>query len=228
MARQTILIDADDTLWENNVFFQRSIDGFITRIEPLGYTRDYIRHILDETESQNIRQHGYGIHSFHRSLHDTYHRLAGSLVQQGLVEEITELAAELEREPPKILAGVPETLSYLASRHRLILVTKGHVAEQAAKVERSGLQTHFDAIEIVAEKDCEIYERIIGQFHVVKSHGWMIGNSPRSDINPALKAGLNAVFVPHPCTWEKEHTVIETGAGRLLIVQRFQDLRDHF
>jgi putative hydrolase of the HAD superfamily len=228
VARQTILIDADDTLWENNVFFQRTIEGFIARIEPLGYTRDYIRHILNQTEGHNIRQHGYGIHSFRRSLHDTYARLAGSLVQQGLVEEITELAAELEREPPKIFEGVPETLSYLASRHRLILVTKGHVAEQAAKVERSGLQAHFDAIEIVAEKDRETYERIIGQFYVVKSHGWMIGNSPRSDINPALKAGLNAVFVPHPRTWEMEHVAIETGAGRLLIVQRFQDLRSHF
>jgi putative hydrolase of the HAD superfamily len=228
VARQTILIDADDTLWENNVFFQRTIEGFIARVEPLGYTRDYIRHILNETEGHNIRQHGYGIHSFRRSLHETYARLAGSLLRQGLVDEITELAAELEREPPKILPGVPETLSYLASRHRLILVTKGHVAEQAAKVERSGLQTHFDAIEIVAEKDHQTYERIIGQFHVVKSHGWMIGNSPRSDINPALKAGLNAVFVPHPRTWEMEHVAIESGMGRLLIVQRFQDLRSHF
>lgn len=228
MARQTILIDADDTLWENNVFFQRTIEGFITRIEPLGYTREYIRSILNETETHNIRQHGYGVHSFHRSLHDTYARLAGSLAQQGLVEEITELAEELRREPPKILIGVPETLSYLSSRHRLILVTKGHVAEQAAKVERSGLQTHFDAIEIVAEKNRETYERIIAQFHVVKSHGWMVGNSPRSDINPALKAGLNAIFVPHPRTWEMEHTAVETGMGRLLIIQRFQDLRSHF
>ena len=228
MARQTILIDADDTLWENNVFFQRTIEGFIARIEPLGYTREYIRHILNETEGHNIRQHGYGIHSFRRSLHETYARLAGSLMRQALAEEITELALELEREPPRLLEGVPETLSYLSSRHRLILVTKGHVAEQAAKVERSGLQTHFDAIEIVSEKDCETYQRIIGQFNVVKSHGWMVGNSPRSDVNPALKAGLNAVFIPHPQTWEMEHVPIETGAGRLLVIQRFSGFARSF
>jgi len=145
-----------------------------------------------------------------------------------MVQRIDQMAADLEGTPPHILDGVPETLAYLADRHRLILLTKGEPAEQAAKVERSGLQTYFDAIEIVVEKNSEVYVQIIEQFKIVKSHGWMVGNSPRSDINPALQVGLNAVFIPHSNTWELEKTAVESGTGKLVILSQFRDLRQHF
>jgi len=228
MARHTLLIDADDTLWENNIFFEKTIDDFVTRLEHLGYTREYIRHILNETERRNIRQHGYGVRSFRRSLEDTYLKLAGNSARREMVKDIEQMAHELERTPPHILDGVPETLAYLAKHHRLILLTKGEPAEQAAKVERSGLQTYFDAIEIVLEKESETYGRMIEQFKIVKSHGWMVGNSPRSDINPALQSGLNAVFIPHSATWELEKSELESGTGRLLILAAFRELRTHF
>ncbi len=228
MARLTILIDADDTLWENNVFFEQTIEEFITQLECLGYTREYIRHILNETERRNIRQHGYGVRSFRRSLEETYLKLAGNMARRQMVQQIEQMAVELERTPPQILDGVPETLAYLAERHRLILLSKGEPAEQAGKVERSGLQTFFDAIEIVLEKDQAAYERVVHQFRIVKSHGWMIGNSPRSDINPALRAGLNAVFIPHSATWELEHSELESGTGKLLVIASFRELRNHF
>lgn len=228
MALETLLIDADDTLWDNNIFFEKTIDEFVSQLEHLGYTREYIRHILNETERRNIRQHGYGVRSFRRSLEETYLKLAGNSARRELVLQIEKMAAELEATPPQILEGVPETLAYLADNHRLILLTKGEAAEQAAKVERSGLQTYFEAIEIVLEKDAGTYERMVEQFKIVKSHGWMVGNSPRSDINPALQAGLNAVFIPHPATWELEKTEVESGGGKLLILSEFRELRAHF
>ncbi|MBZ5503664.1 MAG: HAD family hydrolase [Acidobacteriia bacterium] len=228
MARQTLLIDADDTLWENNVFFQKTIDNFVTQLEHLGYTREYVRHILNETERRNIRQHGYGVRSFGRSLEETYLKLAGNSARNEVVQEIEGMVRELESTPPHILDGVPETLAYLSRHHRLILLTKGEPAEQAAKVERSGLQSYFDAIEIVIEKESETYGRMIDQFKIVKSHGWMIGNSPRSDINPALQSGLNAVFIPHSATWELEKAELESGNGKLLILAAFRELRTHF
>ena len=228
MARQTLLIDADDTLWENNVFFEKTIDDFVSRLEHLGYTRDYIRHILNETERRNIRQHGYGVRSFGRSLEETYLKLSGNSARREIVTEIKQFVGELESTPPQILEGVPETLAYLGKRHRLILLTKGESAEQAGKVERSGLQSYFDAIEIVMEKNSDTYGRMVEEFHIVKTHGWMVGNSPRSDINPALQCGLNAVFIPHPNTWHLEHAELESGAGRLLILAAFRELRTHF
>ena len=83
-------------------------------------------------------------------------------------------------------------------------------------------------IEIVAEKDAATYRGLVNKHHVVKSHGWMIGNSPRSDINPALQAGLNAVFVPHPATWVLEHEELQSGTGKLVIIAQFRDLLEHF
>src|ERR1700736_2559231 len=228
MARQTLLIDADDTLWENNIFFEQTIEGFLTRLEPLGFMRDYIRRILNETERRNIRQHGYGVRSFRRSLEDTYMKLAGTLAQREIVQEIERMVVELESTPPQILDGVPEPLAYLAERHRLILLTKGEPAEQAAKVERSGLQKFFDCIEIVPEKESATYEQVIRRFRVVKSHCWMVGNSPRSDINPALQVGVNAVFIPHAATWEIEKAELESGTGKLLVLSSFRELRSHF
>jgi putative hydrolase of the HAD superfamily len=228
MPRHTLLVDADDTLWENNIFFEKTIDHFVAQLEHLGYTLEYVRHILNETERRNIRQHGYGVRSFRRSLEDTYMKLAGNAARREIMMEIERITVELENTPPHIMEGVPETLAYLSKRHRLILLTKGEQAEQAAKVERSGLLSYFDAIEIVLEKEASTYERMIEQFKIVKSQGWMVGNSPRSDINPALQAGLNAVFIPHSATWELEKSEIESGAGKLLILSGFQDMRAHF
>ena len=146
MRRHTLLIDADDTLWENNVFFEKLIEDFISLVEPCGYTRSYIRHVLNETERKNIRQYGYGARSFGRSLEETYIKLAEQMAKREILAQIHGRVIELERTPPKILDGVPETLAYLTERHRLILFTKGEPAEQAAKVERSGLQGFFEFI----------------------------------------------------------------------------------
>jgi putative hydrolase of the HAD superfamily len=228
MARQTLLIDADDTLWENNVFFEQTIESFISLLEPFGFSRDYVRRILNVTERKNIRQHGYGVRSFGRSLEETYLKLAGNMARRETLGEVAGLVEGLERIPPRILDGVPETLAYLAERHRLILFTKGEAAEQAGKVERSGLQNFFEAIEITQEKDVSAFLRVVEQFRIVKSSAWMVGNSPRSDVNPAIEAGLNAVFIPRAATWQLEQAEVRNGTGKLLILTHFRELRQHF
>lgn len=228
MKRQTFLVDADDTLWENNVLFEQAITDFIARMEPLGYSPAYVRRILNEIEKRNIRQHGYGVGSFRRSLEETYRRLAGELAHSDERAWIRERAREIEHTPPRILEGVPETLAFLARRHRLILFTKGEPVEQGAKIERSGLVSYFEAVEIAPEKDAENYERVVNRHKVVKQNAWMVGNSPKSDVNPALEAGLNVVFIPHRMTWELEHAELVSGLGRMLLLTSFRDLRLHF
>jgi len=224
----TLLINADDTLWESNIFFEKTLERFFSLVEPFGYARAYARHILNETERLNIRQHGYGVRTFGRTLEQSYIKLAGGLAQRSALEHVNAMVAELESSPPRVLDGVPETLAYLSERHRMILFTKGEAAEQAAKVERSGLQGFFDSIEIVPGKTVAVYQRLIDKHHVVKSHGWLVGSSPRTDINFALQAGLNAAFVPHPSSYEMENEEIQSGTGKLLIVSTFRGLRDHF
>ncbi len=125
MRRHTLLIDADDTLWENNVFFEKLIEDFISLVESCGYTRAYIRHILNETERKNIRQYGYGVRCFGRSLEETYMKLAEQMANSETVATIKQRVLELERTPPKIMDGVPETLAYPDRAAPLILFSKG-------------------------------------------------------------------------------------------------------
>jgi putative hydrolase of the HAD superfamily len=110
------------------------------------------------------------------------------------------------------------------------MVTKGAQEEQSGKIERSGLKEHFAATEIVAEKNPEAYDALVEKHSLVRDSTWMIGNSPRSDVNPALAAGLHAVFVPHGDTWILEHEEVNAAPPpqRLLIVGRFAELREHF
>jgi len=128
----------------------------------------------------------------------------------------------------EVIDGVAETLEYLAGRHDLTLFTKGHSDEQRLKMDRSGLGRYFQHLAIVKEKDTPAYRRLVAERGMDPAATWMIGNSPKSDVNPALEAGLNAVFVPHAHTWVLEKQDIVPGAGRLLVVDRFGDLRSHF
>ena len=227
---QNLLIDADDTLWENNVYFERAIANFISFLNHHEYTPDQVREVLWEVERENIRQHGYGMHSFARALVNCFEQLSVEPLTPALHETIHGIAFAIAEHPMEILPEVPETLAELAQRHRLFLLTKGDVTEQTGKLERSGLKQHFVAAEVVTEKDAPTYSAVVKKYALAREQTWMIGNSPRSDINPALEAGLHAVFVPHHNTWELERGEVlpEVGNGRLLQVPSFGKLREWF
>ena len=227
---QTLLIDADDTLWENNIYFERAIVKFISFLNHQEYTPEQVRLVLNDVERDSIVKHGYGLHSFAQSLVTTFEKLSIDPVTPELHQRIHSFAHQIADHPVEIIAGVPETLAYLNQRHHLILMTKGHPTEQAGKVERSGLKEYFSAVEIVAEKDEATYRSAVAKYGLEPDLTWMVGNSPKSDINPALSAGLHAVFVPHDNTWILEHEELSIAppAQQLLVVERFCDLREHF
>jgi len=227
---QTLLIDADDTLWENNIYFERAIVRFISFLNHHEFSPEQVREVLNDVERECIVKHGYGLHSFAHALVDTFERLSVRPVTPELDAQIHGFAHGVADHPIELLPEVSETLQHLSTRHRLILVTKGAIAEQTGKIERSGLKQYFAATEIVAEKDSAVYEALIEKHELDRESTWMIGNSPKSDINPALATGLHAVFVPHGNTWILEHEEVDaaTPPQRLLIVGRFAELREHF
>ena len=128
----------------------------------------------------------------------------------------------------EVIEGVADTLAYLAPRHDLTLFTKGHPDEQRLKIDRSGLGRWFAHTAVVKEKDAPAYHRLVSERAMAPRYTWMIGNSPKSDVNPALEAGLNAVFVPHAHTWVLEKQEIVPGRGQLLVLASFVELRRHF
>jgi len=227
---QNFLIDADDTLWENNIYFERAIARFISFLNLHEFSPEQVREVLNDVERECIVKHGYGLHSFAHSLVETFERLSVEPVTPELHKTINSFAQTIAEHPIETLPGVPETLQYLAERHHLILLTKGHLAEQSSKVERSGLKRYFSVVEIVAEKETSTYTSITAKYGLTSDSTWMIGNSPKSDINPALAAGMNAVFVPHGDTWILEHEEVNPApeGQKLLIVGHFAELREHF
>ncbi len=157
--RYHLLLDADDTLWENNIYFEQAIHAFLTFLNHSRLSREQVRAVLDEVE----RGMGYGSVNFTRSLVETYRRLAEKDLQDADVQQVRQLGERIRAQPIQLLAGVQETLEYLSPRHDLLLLTKGEAHEQRLKIERSGLEAFFRRVVIVPEKDVATYHRIIGE-----------------------------------------------------------------
>ena len=229
-AGQTLLIDADDTLWENNVYFERAIAGFISYLDHHTYSPAEVREALNEQEHATIAAHGYGLTSFTRSLVAVYEKLSTGPMTEHNIKRVRSFARSVSEQEIELLPDVAETLAELATRHRLILMTKGDKAEQADKLARSGLAGHFSAVEIVAEKDTATYKAVMERNELAPHTTWMIGNSIKSDINPALAAGLHAVFLFHKDTWVLEHAALNAApvGQRLLELDSFVLLKSMF
>jgi putative hydrolase of the HAD superfamily len=224
-----LIFDADDTLWENNIYFESAFDDFVEFLAHSSLTAPQVRDVLNEIELVNSKIHGYGSRNFGRNLQQAYQHLAEREIRPDDLEHVMSLAERILGQPIELIEGVEETLEELSQRHQLALFTKGHPDEQRMKVDRSGLGRHFSYTGIVKEKDSPAYLRLIEENRFPVEHSWMIGNSPKSDINPALEAGLGAVLVPHARTWVLEHQELRAPAGaRFLRIEQFTDLKNHF
>lgn len=227
LVRQALIVDADDTLWENNIYFERAFDRFCEFLNHSHLTPEQVRAVLDEIEIANNKVHGYGSANFARNLAECYRHLAERAVSADEIDTILALAEEIMHQSIELLPGVEQTLAYLSDRHDLTLFTKGNPQEQKLKIDRSGLGVYFGHTAIVKEKNAASYSLLVEERKLEKARTWMIGNSPKSDINPALEAGLNAVFIPHQHTWRLEHEEVRQSP-KLIRIERFGQLREHF
>ncbi len=227
--RQTMLIDADDTLWHNNIYFERTTETFIDYLKHSTLSRIEIRQVIMEIERSNAKSKGYGAQSYAGNLVEAYRRLAERRIDQRELDDVVNFGMSILEADIELLHGVSETLEELSGRHELVLFTKGNPDEQRSKIERSGLGQHFGHVGIVPEKDVRAYVDVIATVGAVTDRTWMVGNSPRSDINPAFGAGLNAVFIPYEATWELEIEEIAAPEGRTFLqLERFDELTRHF
>lgn len=227
-SRQHLIIDADDTLWENNRYFEEAIDEFIAYLNHSTLSPAEVRAVFDEIEIANVATHGYGAVSFTHSLRACYEHLAERQIAADDLAVVLDFGERILRQEMAVMPGVAETLRVLAGRHDLVLFTKGHPEEQRLKIDRSGLEPAFSRAVIVTEKHEDAYRALVADLSFDPVRTWMIGNSPKSDINPALAAGLNAVYIPHNRTWRLEHQEMADGGGKLLVLERFSELIDYF
>ncbi|MFC7329642.1 HAD family hydrolase [Marinactinospora rubrisoli] len=229
MPRHNLIFDADDTLWENNVLFERAKEAFVESVVRSGTARARVLAVLEEVERETVATIGYGVDGFEHSLTVCLTRLRPDPPLGDADRAVLrEMCAPIRSHTLEIIKGVPETLRSLADRHALFLLTKGNLAEQQGKIDRSGLAPLFTGVGIVPEKNPAAYHGFCERHGLNPADTWMIGNSPRSDVRPALAAGLGAVLVPHPMTWSLEHAELPEGHQRFRTIDPFARLAEVF
>ena len=223
--KPTLIVDADDTLWENNVYYEQCIAAFADLMVAQAFGWEEAERAVEAVERERIPQ-VYAPEEFARSLVIAYQRLCANHDRpaEGEVSDaVWEIGQAVMGYPIVLLDGVAETLARLSGRCRLLLLTKGDREAQEDKLVRSGLGHLFDGVHIVPEKDAEVIRGLLAQYGLEPERTWMVGNSPRSDINPALEAGIGAIYVPHPNTWRLETEEIG-GMEQVIVLKCFREL----
>jgi len=214
---ELVAFDGDDTLWHNESIFSMTQERFRELMQP------YVgEHDLDErlfaTEMRNLRLFGYGVKSFTLSMIETAIELSDASVTADEIASIIHAGRSMLEHPVELLEGAEAAIEAVSARHPVMLITKGDLFDQESKLARSGLGDRFGAVEIVAEKDERAYARILERRGVDPDAFVMVGNSARSDVQPALSLGAYAVHVPYPLTWPHE----QIDEGELQAHERYR------
>ena len=205
--------DADDTLWQNEHFFQLTEKSFTELLADHGDSHHVSARLL-EAERRNLKLYGFGAKGFTLSMIETALEVTDGTVPQSVIGKILALGRAMLDFPIETLPEVHETLAALAGRYRIILITKGDLFDQERKLAQSGLGDFFDAVEIVSDKTPSVYGRIFSCHADGPSRAMMVGNSLKSDVIPALEAGAWGVHVPHELTWELDRASAPEGHPR--------------
>jgi len=228
--KPTLIVDADDTLWENNIYYEQCIAALTELMVDQGYGQEETARTVEAVERQRIPQVGYAPEEFARSLVIAYQRLCeshGQPIEDEVSDAVWEIGRGVIEYPIVLLEGVAETLARLSDHCCLFLLTKGDQEVQKSKLARSGLGHLFDGVHIVPEKDADVIRGLLAHYGLRPEQTWLVGNSPRSDINPALEAGVGAIYVPHPNTWKLELEEI-AGIERVIVLKCFGELATLF
>jgi putative hydrolase of the HAD superfamily len=206
--RSGILIDFDDTLVETTVFFNQAKNKFATLMSDMGFPADLALTTLNELDIKNVQQSGgFYRDCFPRALGETYEyycQVYGCNYNIKTRQEIEDLGWWVYRQPARPIQGAEKVLEQLAGRYPLFLATKGETKIQKRRVEQSGLSQWFEKIYVLSVKNTAAYTTIAREQKISPMLSWVVGNSMKSDINPALQAGFNCIYIHHPHTWDFE------------------------
>ena len=228
--RYNLIFDADDTLWDSNIHFLEAEAAFLERMADCGsYSHDEIRAAIRRHELAIIAEAGYGRRLYVRALHHAALELLPDHHHEAFRMEVERIGQRLLSRKCELLPDVEPTLHQLSRRHCLLLFSKGQPDEQMAKLDGAGLRPLFKRVGIPLEKNAASYRLLMAQAELDPTKTFMIGNSPRSDINPAIRSGMaGAVFIPHRYTWELEHEELDPADGRVVTITAFRDLLELF
>lgn len=204
----TIGFDADDTLWHNERDFAATFDAFAKLMDQY-VTRDVLQAALSKAERRNLALYGFGVKGYILSAIETATDVTQGAVSSDIIAQLLAYGRKMLAQPVEVLADARDTIEALKPFAEIIMITKGDLIDQERKLAQSGLADLFDAVEIVSDKNPPVYSRIFARHDT--AHQMMVGNSLRSDVIPAIEAGIWGVHVPHALTWEYERADAPTA-----------------
>ncbi|MGI9623411.1 MAG: HAD family hydrolase [Acidimicrobiales bacterium] len=204
MSISVVGLDADDTLWESEVHFIDVEQRFRELIAAYDPSQDIQTHLF-AVERRNLEYFGYGVKSFTLSMIETAIQLTDGQVNGDDVHRIVAWGKEMMNHPVDLLDGVRDTVEMLSADYRLLIITKGDLLHQEAKVAQSGLAELVDGVHIVTEKDAASYATILQRQEIDAGSFIMVGNSVKSDVLPVLEIGGSGVHIPAHNNWEFEN-----------------------
>ncbi len=223
-AIRMVGFDADDTLWKSEDYY-RAAETEFRRIVGAHVDLDDVGDRLYAVEKRNLALFGYGVKGMTLSMVEAAIDITQGRIPASDIHRIVSMAKDLLRHPVELLPGVADAVEAVASRHAIVLITKGDLFHQEAKVRESGLSRWFGRIEIVSEKDAPTYARLLQEFGVAPSEFVMIGNSLRSDIAPLLELGAWGIHVPYHVTWAHEAEAdVDAAHPRLRVADQAAEL----
>jgi putative hydrolase of the HAD superfamily len=227
MVTQHLLFDLDDTLIYCNSHFTRVKSQFVARMISLfqahGIREDEILHIQLHADLDEIQKFGLGKERFPNSLMTTYRKLCERVnmpVDRKLLREIEALGYSVYDMPVVLYPHAWETLTVLRDQgHELYVYTGGDYEVQKRKLEESGLVEFFSPGRqfISTFKNGHVLESILTELRLPRMRTWMIGNSARSDIVPALAAGIHAIHIPDDSGWEYDYAEIRPNGASVFV-----------
>ena len=203
MSIRLVGFDADDTLWRSEDYY-RDAQAQFERIVAGYVDLDDAGDRLFAIEKRNLALFGYGAKGMTLSMLEAAVAITDARISAADLHRIIELGKGLLRHPVELIPGIREAVADIAADFPVVLVTKGDLFHQEAKVRESGLAAAFGRIEIVSEKDAATYARLFREFQVEAEEFLMVGNSLRSDIVPVLALGGWGVHMPYHVTWAHE------------------------
>jgi len=224
---KVIAFDADDTLWDNEAYFQETEKKFCELLENYLPQHTTARELL-HTEIQNIELYGYGIKAFTLSMVEAAIKITNGTISGNEIEIIIGYGKELLQKPVTVLDGVEEVLSALKNKYRLVMATKGDLLDQERKLKKSGLQSHFHHIEIMSEKKEDDYRRLIKRLDIAPEEFVMIGNSVKSDVLPVLAIGGHGIHIPYHTTWAHERVDAKVDHANFKQLDKLIQILEHY
>jgi len=223
---KVIAFDADDTLWVNEPFFQKTERRYCEMLE------DYLPHHtvskeLLKVEIVNMSDYGFGAKAFMLSMIENAINISNGTVPNTVIQKTIELGKELINHEIELIEGIEEVLKALQGKYRLVMATKGDLLDQEKKLLKSGLEKYFHHIEIVSDKTEEQYKKLISHLDIKPQEFLMIGNSLKSDVIPVLNIGGFGFHVPYHTTWEHEKIDISIENERFRHLKTIREVLDY-